>query len=93
MSKFSDKDFKEIVIANTEVDWQTDNILKALEAHDKKVIQGFASWLSKNDLLNASEIDYDYEDNVFQRIYSLSAEEVLEMFKEDLEYDSKQTDY
>lgn len=43
--KFIDKEMNEAIYCNTEADWQSNNLLKALENHDKKIIENFANEL------------------------------------------------
>ena len=53
--------------------------------HDKDVVREFAQWLSENGFLNTVEVDYDYDEYPYESIHGWSAEEVVEMYLENLE--------
>lgn len=46
------------------------------------MLKAFAEWLSDRNYLNRIDIDYDYDENPIENIYSLSANEVLEEYQE-----------
>lgn len=46
------------------------------------MLKAFAEWLSDRNYLNRIDIDYDYDENPIENIYSLSVNEVLEEYQE-----------
>ena len=66
---------------------------KALKAHDAKIraeaLNRFAKWLETSDYLNQVDIDYDYEEESYETVNGLTAEEVIEQYKSILNDDNQ----
>lgn len=49
-----------------------------------QAIDDFANWLEDKGYLRDDEIDYDWEENSIRNTYYMTAEEVVEEYKEQL---------
>jgi hypothetical protein len=48
-------------------------------------IMKFAQWLSERGFLNTVEVNYDWDEHPYESVVGWSAEEVVEMYLEDLD--------